>query len=131
MAIWDFLNSSMKEKTPYGPLIDCSETCLLTLIEGGLLNIAWVRGGHNVPANSRSPQNTVKNHFFFIFWKFIMNQEKLRYLRPLYPFFHGEIAIWKKCEHILPPKMVNKTFDYFYGMEQFTNFFIFIQSKES
>ena len=40
----------------------------------GLLDVAWVQGGLNQPAPSRSPQNTMKNQIFFlIFWKFIMN----------------------------------------------------------
>ena len=32
-----------------------------------------------------------------IFWKFIMNFRKKSRNRPLNPFFHDEIVVWKKC----------------------------------
>ena len=49
-------------------------------------------------AQSQKPQFLI-----FDFWKFTMNQEKSRNFRPPDPFFHGEIAIWKKGRLIQPP----------------------------
>ena len=44
-----------------------------------------------------------EKQLFFIFWKYEMNQEKSRNLRPPDPFIQRELVIWKKCGHIVPP----------------------------
>ena len=58
----------------------------------GLFNVALLLGGHNVPAPSRSPQNTVKKQFFFDFLKVYNELGKVNKFRASRYLFNGEIA---------------------------------------
>ena len=61
-------------------------------------------GGLNQPAPSRSPQNTVKNQFFFDFLKVYIELGKVKKVRPLDPLFHGEIAFGKRAGTLCEPR---------------------------